>query len=378
VHGQEAGDRDGPEPLVSVVMPVLDAGRYVRAALASIRGQTLDRIEILVLDGGSTDGTRAILAAEAAGDGRLAVIDMPGSGFVERLNRGLALSRASLVARMDADDIALPDRLAAQEAAMSRRPRLLALGGQGLVIDADGRRLRAARYPVGAGATRAALDRSCPLMHPAAMLRRGAAIEAGGYRADLEGAEDYDFWLRLAERGEIDNLPETLLLYREHGGSMSRRQSERQALASAVALDGSRQRRRGRPERLPAVLSEPRGEPGTSLARALAGLDAARAAAMSATYHRTLAYTGALAEDWAFASFLAFLAETRGGRDAEERRTLADIVSRAALRLLRARQFRRAGHLLVWIARYAPRPALAAGARAAVRRVRRPLPAARS
>src|SRR5688572_1074255 len=120
---------------VSVVLPVRNGERHLFSAVKSIVAQTFEAWELIVIDDGSTDGTRDILSELARGDHRIRVLTMASGGLVSALNAGIVASRGELVARMDADDVALPHRLEQQVAEFSRRPSLVALGGQIVCID---------------------------------------------------------------------------------------------------------------------------------------------------------------------------------------------------------------------------------------------------
>ncbi len=213
-------------------MPVRDGARWLDAAIGSVLSQEGVALELIVVDDGSRDATPAMLAAWAARDPRVRVL-AAGGGMVAALHLGLAAARAPLVARLDADDEALPGRLARQAAAFAE-PALLALGGAAITMDAQGRDTGRADMPRGAAAMSALAERS-PLLHPAAMFRRDAALALGGYRPALVPAEDYDLWLRLAAHGRLDNLAEPVIRQRLHAGQVSRRRRLAQRAAAALA-----------------------------------------------------------------------------------------------------------------------------------------------
>lgn len=235
-------------PTVSVLLPVRNGAAFLRAACDSVLAQQGVTLELLVVDDGSTDATPEILRALA--EPRLRVIrqagqGLTGQGLVAALNRGLAEARAPLVARLDADDLALPRRLALQAAHLAAHPRIVVLGSAWQVIDAAGRPHGVAHPPCDAAAVRDELGRRNCLAHPAVMFRRDAVLAAGGYRAAFEGAEDYDLWLRLSERHDLENLPQPLLAYREHPGQGTRQRLEQGILAEIGALAAWRRRRDG-------------------------------------------------------------------------------------------------------------------------------------
>src|SRR5512138_3287087 len=228
-------------PRVSVLMPVRDAARTVRAAAASILRQTARDLALVCVDDGSTDATPEILARLAERDRRVAVVRGPGEGIARALGRGLARCDGEIVARMDGDDVAHPLRLARQLDALAADPALAAVGSAVTLFPRrevrDGMRRYAAWLN---GLTTPDLVRrdlfvEAPLVHPAAAIRRTALETAGGWR-DGPFPEDYDLWLRLAATGgALANLPEPLLAWRESAGRLTRT-DPRYALARHVAL----------------------------------------------------------------------------------------------------------------------------------------------
>jgi glycosyltransferase involved in cell wall biosynthesis len=207
-------------PRVSVVLPVRNEERYVEDAVASILRQSFGDFELIVVDDGSTDRTGEILAAVAANDRRVRIVPSDGRGLVDALNTGVAAARGTYIARMDADDISLPDRLERQVEELDERPSLGVLGTRVRYIDADGDVIGVWDVPVGTRLVHWSLAFGTPIAHPTVMMRR-AALPAPAYRASDPHAEDYDLWVRISRRTTLDNLNETLLERRVHGGSVS-------------------------------------------------------------------------------------------------------------------------------------------------------------
>ncbi|HBG06961.1 MAG: glycosyl transferase [Geobacteraceae bacterium GWC2_58_44] len=208
-------------PAVSILMPVRNEARFLPAALRSLAAQTLKDWELVAVDDGSTDDTPRILARAADADPRIRVLTRPGQGLVPALNAGLASCRAPLIARMDGDDIAHPQRVAQQAAFLAQH------GTVGLVACSF---RHFPRQQVGMGmagyeqwqnrllsheAISADLFVESPFVHPSTMFRRQAVEAVAGYR-DMGWAEDYDLWLRLAAAGtRFARLPGTLFFWRE-------------------------------------------------------------------------------------------------------------------------------------------------------------------
>jgi glycosyltransferase involved in cell wall biosynthesis len=128
-------------PLVSVVIPIYNAALYIDVTIRSIRAQTLADLELILVDDGSTDGCDRVICEHASADERISVLRLPHGGISTALNHGIIAARAELIARMDADDEAKPERLERQVAAMRARPRVVALGTGLETTDAAGRGL---------------------------------------------------------------------------------------------------------------------------------------------------------------------------------------------------------------------------------------------
>jgi len=256
--GTVASQNDGliaaPEstPRVSVVMPVRDGGAFLADAVASVLGQSFADLELLLIDDGSRDGAVAALAQLALRVPRLRLLKNPGAGLVAALNYGLSQARAELVARMDADDVALPERLARQVAFLDASPDIALVGAQVAYVDATGAPTgERSNFPTAPEAVAAALTtRGCIIRHPTILARKAALAAAGAYRAVCDRAEDYDLWLRLAERARLANLPEVLLDYRVHGRQISAGINLDQRFARDLAIVAARARRAGRTDPL--------------------------------------------------------------------------------------------------------------------------------
>jgi hypothetical protein len=236
------------DPDVSVLMPVRNGGRYLEAAVSSILTQSLRNFEFIVCDDGSTDDTPHTLARYAARDARIRVFTLPQRGLVAALNLGMQEARAAWVARMDADDVAWPDRLAVQLAAAAAHPAAAGIGSAWRIIDQNGRPRRIVRPPTDPGGITAALMQHNCLAHPTMLLRRQPVIAAGGYREAFRHAEDYDLWLRLSEHHPLLAVPQPLLDYREHPGQISRSALEQRILVELGTQIAACARRHGRPD----------------------------------------------------------------------------------------------------------------------------------
>ena len=199
-------------PAVSVLMGVWNGAPRVREAVGSVLGQTMGDLELIVIDDGSTDGTPAIL--ESFGDPRLRVERRARGGLTSALNRALALARAPLLARLDADDLAVPERLARQVAFLDAHPDVGLLGSAAREVDPSGRAIRTVCPPTDDAALRRALIRSNPFVHSSMMMRRAAVELVKGYDPSFPVAQDYDLWMRLSRVTRMANLAEPLVVRR--------------------------------------------------------------------------------------------------------------------------------------------------------------------
>ncbi len=215
-------------PLVSVLLAVRDGERYLGAAVESVLSQTLRDLELIVVDDGSTDGTARIL--DQVADPRLVVVRHHRSlGLAASLNAALERAGGRYAARLDADDLALPDRLQRQVAYREGRPSLAVVGTAVAELLAEGRVGRIHRMPAGTPAVRWHALFSSPFFHPTVLVDRDALDREGlRYDPSFPESEDYDLWTRLLERGEGDNLPSPLVLYRRHPGQASQRRRDLQ------------------------------------------------------------------------------------------------------------------------------------------------------
>lgn len=227
-------------PLVSVLMSVKDGMPFLPEAMDSILGQTLGDLELIVLEDGSKDGSGEMAASYAERDARVRLEKNPGNlGLAASLNRGLRLARGKYIARQDADDVSLPERLARQTAFMEARPQVILSGAAVLLVDEKGRDIADAigRQPCSDAAIRWKMLITNAFHHSTVMLRPEALAARGlSYNAALPFAQDYDLWSRLLRHGQGANLPEALLRFRQHPGQASQRSWQRQqAVADEVA-----------------------------------------------------------------------------------------------------------------------------------------------
>ncbi len=214
-------------PKISVILTVFNGGIYIQEAVASILNQTFKEFEFLIVDNASTDGTVAFL--ESLQDRRIRLIRLPENlGQTRALNRAVQEATGEWIARMDADDIALPERLAQQYAYLSTHPKAAVVGSWVEEINAQGRQLKIMKYPTDPWTIRCHLlsdgnlTHRC-LAHPSVMFLRSVVLELGGYNEKVSYAQDYDLWTRISRDHEIHNIGRVLFRYRAFSDSASRR-----------------------------------------------------------------------------------------------------------------------------------------------------------
>jgi glycosyltransferase involved in cell wall biosynthesis len=212
-------------PLVTVLIPAFNARRFLRDAIESIERQSFKDWELLVIDDGSIDDTYEIACSYSSD--RIRTIRNPNNlKLIRTLNIGLQEAAGKYIARLDADDIALPNRLASQIEILESRPDIVMIGGRADTIDENRTLLdRGARrfLPSTPQAVRTGMMFMNPFGHSSITYRRQAAIDAGGYPLEYKDVEDYEMWRRLLAYGGGMNLTTTVCARRRHTGSVTNR-----------------------------------------------------------------------------------------------------------------------------------------------------------
>jgi glycosyltransferase involved in cell wall biosynthesis len=241
-------------------MTVYNTCAYLPLAIESILQQTFSDFEFIIVDDGSTDGSGAIAQRYADRDPRIQLLQRPNRGIVAAANEGIDIARGRYVARMDSDDISLPQRLQQQIAYLDEHPECVLVGAGVMMVDPHG-------SPVGQMDLKLTHEEieeqllssagGTALIQPAVMIRIDALRAVGAYRGTSNIAEDMDLFLRLAERGRVVNLPDVLLQYRRHPKSVSQTQHDQQVVMDQIVREAMT--RRGRT--VPPDWKLPRWEP---------------------------------------------------------------------------------------------------------------------
>ena len=219
---------------LSVVMSTYNDERYIREAIDSILNQTYPFFEFIIVNDGSTDNTLRII--RSYNDSRIRIIDKENTGLPDSLNKGIAIAKYDWIARMDADDIALPTRFETQVKYLKKG--ITVIGGQGLFIDENGDTVGRTSFPTESKMIKCwARLKVSKIIHPAAIISKNVIMELGGYDKFLHGAEDFDLWLRISNKGlYLANTKDVVLKYRINPNGISRGLMRgRQQIASAVS-----------------------------------------------------------------------------------------------------------------------------------------------
>jgi glycosyltransferase involved in cell wall biosynthesis len=228
-HFQTAigGMENNSIPDISVIMAVHNGRSYLPEAIDSILGQTLRSLEFIIIDDGSTDGCSELLRAYSARDSRIQIVYQNKRGLTASLNLGLSLARAPLIARMDGDDISMPDRLEKQAHFLKTHQDYVLVGAEVLMVSPDGLPLHTRGHPREHGSVRRLLllGSGGALTHPVVMFRRSAIDRIGPFDEEFETTQDLDLFLRLSEIGKAANLSDVLLHWRQHPQSVNRTRS---------------------------------------------------------------------------------------------------------------------------------------------------------
>jgi len=236
-------------PRASVIMAVRDGGPLLDLAIASVLGQTVSALELVVVDDGSTDDTADRLRSAAAQDARVRLLSTSGLGQAPALVLGCAAASAPVLVRLDADDLARPDRLERQLVVLDLQPEVVLVGSAAEYADAGGVVFhRECPDDDDAALRQVLLDRGPPFVHSSTAFRRSAYERVGGYRPIFAPAEDYDLWLRLAELGRLRCLPEPLVTYRVRPAQLTSTMTVRMARSALVAREVAAARFRSEPE----------------------------------------------------------------------------------------------------------------------------------
>ena len=210
---------------VTVLIPAHGNSPYLRETLRSIELNTVLPKEVLIVDDGLTKS-----ACESIDSFQnclpIIVAKNNGSGLVDALNTGLEIASGEFICRIDGDDLMFPNRIEKQLKLLQSNHQLVAIGSQCIYIDKDSVEIGHSQYPVGVINKNPEFQLKCLIAHPSTMYHLDSALLIGGYRSlfkwnGTDIAEDFDFWLRLSDKGQILISEEILTKYRQHKEQIS-------------------------------------------------------------------------------------------------------------------------------------------------------------
>lgn len=201
------------KPFVSVILPVYNGSQYLREAITSILIQTYDNFELIIIDDGSTD--ISLKVAEEFNDRRIILIrNTKNEGLISSLNKGINISKGEFILRMDADDIAMPERIEKQVNFMIDNNEVVVCGTW---FEAFGNLNKIIEYPSDHEELYLNLLLTCPIGHPTVIIRSDVLKRNNlYYEEDYRHSEDSNLWVRISDFGKLANIPEVLLKYRTH------------------------------------------------------------------------------------------------------------------------------------------------------------------
>ncbi len=212
-------------PKISVILPVYNCELYIKETIDSVLNQTFSDFELLIIDDFSTDKTVSVI--KEFSDDRICLIEkQENSGLINSLNFGISLAKGEYIARMDGDDICLPERFAKQVAFLDKNPAIILCGTAYKTFGAIEKEIK---HSSSHEKIAAQLCLNSPFGHPTVMGRK-SIFEKHNYSKDFENVEDYELWSRIIFEGQVANLDEILLFYRVHENQVSKIHNDVQRL----------------------------------------------------------------------------------------------------------------------------------------------------
>ena len=200
-------------PKITVLMPAYNVAKYIGKAIGSVLAQSFTDFELLIINDGSTDDTETIVRSFP--DSRIRLINQTNQGVAAALSLGLLNANAPLIARFDADDICMPDRLSVQFSFMMKNPQYIIVGSDAEYVDMHGDYVFTCNMPAYTCEEIQELAiKQCPFIHAAVMFRKDFIVQAGGYDEQAFAFEDHMLWVKCIKLGKTCNLPQVLLQVR--------------------------------------------------------------------------------------------------------------------------------------------------------------------
>lgn len=207
-------------PDISVLMSVYNGGRWIRDSIDSVLSQSEEDFKFIIINDGSTDNTALIL--ESYSDKRLVIVNQENMGLTKSLNRGLSIAKGEFIARIDADDICIPNRFYEQKKFLLENPEVVLVGSNAILIDENDNDIGRAEYPTSHDSLLKRLKKFKPVFpHSSIFFRRNIILSEGGYNPYFSRSQDNELYLRLSEKYQLAGLDEYLVKLRITINSLS-------------------------------------------------------------------------------------------------------------------------------------------------------------
>lgn len=242
-------------PAVSVLIPCYNTARYLRQTVESVLAQTCADFELILLDDGSSDSTKQLLGELRQRDPRIRTHSRDNNGIVDTRNELLSMAHGQFISWHDSDDLMTPCRLERQLARFHEDPSLVWVGGACALTDPEGLPIRTHAFPEDHAAICKIMEIEIGCYFGSTLMRRGTIEKLGGFRQPFRISEDFDLVLRMSEVGRVANIPEVVLIYRQHMASTANHGRQRCAAYSRLVRQLAAERRESGTDRLQ------RGEP---------------------------------------------------------------------------------------------------------------------
>lgn len=227
---------------LTVIMSTYNAGEFLNEALESISKQTFEDFTVKIIDDNSTDHTVSIINEWSEKDSRIELVKVnkENCGLTRNLNYLINLSESKFIARMDSDDIALPERFEKQFQFLEKNPEISVLGTWAFNVNEQGKILNKRYVPIDINGIKKMIGKANPIIHPTAMMRTEQIRSVGGYNENFRVAQDYELWFRCLSKGLLlANLPEFLFKYRVIEGHVSKRKMSHRILDAKIRWRGT-------------------------------------------------------------------------------------------------------------------------------------------
>lgn len=216
------------KPAISVIMSVYNDMPFLPEAVESILNQSFSDFEFIIINDGSTDGSKECLEKYVAQDDRIILVDQENIGLTKSLNKGIALAKSKYIARMDGDDISTPNRFERQVKFLDKSGSVVVSSNMEL-IDSSGNEIGYHDYPTSPQKIKFAMAFYNPISHPAVMINSHKLCDGELYYDEsYETCQDYELWSTLSKKYSFGNLPERLLKYRRHPNAVGVTKSSKQ------------------------------------------------------------------------------------------------------------------------------------------------------